>query len=238
MPNALPNHVAVIMDGNGRWARSRLMPRAEGHRRGMESLRGLISCARKIGLSNLSVFAFSSENWNRPESEVSTLMRLFASGLKKEAKPLFEAGVRLKIVGDIEAFDAELRNTIREAEEITQGARGMRLNVCANYSGRWDITQAAVRASRRSCPITKEAIEENLCFRDSGPVDLMIRTGGESRISNFILWQSAYAELWFTDTLWPDFSESEFMQALQWFAGRQRRFGLTGEQIEAGQAPG
>ncbi len=233
MLNTLPNHIAVIMDGNGRWAKHRLMPRIEGHRRGMETLRALITYARELGIANLSVFAFSSENWNRPAAEVTALMHFFVSGLKREAKPLADAGVRLRVVGNTKAFAKELQDAIDEAEAITKGATAMRLNVCANYSGRWDIAQAVAKASLEKTPVTSDALEAHLSMRESGPVDLMIRTGGESRISNFILWQSAYAELWFTDRLWPDFSRADLDAALAWYAGRERRFGRTGEQVKA-----
>lgn len=232
MTNEIPHHVAVIMDGNGRWAKARFLPRVQGHRRGMQALRTTIEAARKAGIANLSVFAFSSENWNRPASEVQTLMRYFVTGLHEEAAPLFKAGVRLKVVGDISAFSSELQDAIREAESKTAGADRMLLNVCANYSGRWDIVQAARKVALSGASVTAEAIEKNLTMRESGPVDLLIRTGGESRISNFILWQSAYAELWFTQTLWPDFSERDLREALTWYSGRERRFGRTGEQIQ------
>ena len=232
MTNEIPHHVAVIMDGNGRWAKARFLPRVQGHRRGMQALRTTIEAARKAGIANLSVFAFSSENWNRPASEVQTLMRYFVTGLHEEAEPLFKAWVRLKVVGDISAFSSELQDAIREAESKTAGADKMLLNVCANYSGRWDIVQAAHKVALSGASVTAEAIEKNLTMRESGPVDLLIRTGGESRISNFILWQSAYAELWFTQTLWPDFSERDLREALTWYSGRERRFGRTGEQIQ------
>lgn len=232
MTNEIPHHVAVIMDGNGRWAKARFLPRVQGHRRGMQALRTTIEAARKAGIANLSVFAFSSENWNRPASEVQTLMRYFVTGLHEEAESLFKAGVRLKVVGDISAFSSELQDAIREAESKTAGADRMLLNVCANYSGRWDIVQAARKVALSGASVTAEAIEKNLTMRESGPVDLLIRTGGESRISNFILWQSAYAELWFTQTLWPDFSERDLREALTWYSGRERRFGRTGEQIQ------
>lgn len=232
MTNEIPHHVAVIMDGNGRWAKARFLPRVQGHRRGMQALRTTIEAARKAGIANLSVFAFSSENWNRPASEVQTLMRYFVTGLHEEAEPLFKVGVRLKVVGDISAFSSELQDAIREAESKTAGADRMLLNVCANYSGRWDIVQAARKVALSGASVTAEAIEKNLTMRESGPVDLLIRTGGESRISNFILWQSAYAELWFTQTLWPDFSERDLREALTWYSGRERRFGRTGEQIQ------
>ncbi len=233
MANTLPNHIAIIMDGNGRWAKARLMPRVEGHRRGMETLRAVITHARELGVRHLSVFAFSSENWNRPAAEVSALMRFFVTGLKREANPLADAGVRLRIVGDTKALPEELQDAIFQAEALTKDASAMQLNVCANYSGRWDIAQAAAKASLEAVPVTAEALESHLSMRESGPVDLMIRTGGESRLSNFILWQSAYAELWFTERLWPDFSRADLDSALQWYAGRERRFGRTGDQVKA-----
>ncbi len=231
MTNPIPHHVAVIMDGNGRWAKARFLPRVQGHRRGMQALRTTIEAARKVGIANLSVFAFSSENWSRPASEVQTLMRYFVTGLHEEAEPLFQAGIRLKVVGDITAFSSELQEAIYDSERKTAGADKMLLNVCANYSGRWDIVQAARQAVLSGEAVTAQTLEKNLCMRESGPVDLLIRTGGESRISNFILWQSAYAELWFTKTLWPDFSERDLREALTWYSGRERRFGRTGEQI-------
>lgn len=159
-------------------------------------------------------------------------MRYFVTGLHEEAEPLFQAGIRLKVVGDITAFSSELQEAIYESERKTAGADKMLLNVCANYSGRWDIVQAARQAVLSGEAVTAQTLEKNLCMRESGPVDLLIRTGGESRISNFILWQSAYAELWFTKTLWPDFSERDLREALTWYSGRERRFGRTGEQIQ------
>ena len=229
-----PNHVAVIMDGNGRWAQQRLMPRIEGHRRGIAALRTLVETARKSQIRNLSVFAFSSENWKRPEDEVQALMRFFVAGLKKEAVPLRDAGVRMHVVGDRSAFSEDLNVAIDEAEAIGKDALGMHFNICLNYGGRWDIAQAARQAAAAGFDLTVENIDRYLGMPWSGPVDLMIRTGGEQRISNFILWQAAYAELWFTEKLWPDFSEADLDEALKWFAGRERRFGKTSEQIRNG----
>jgi len=222
------------MDGNGRWAKARSMPRIEGHRRGMQSLRELIANTRKRGIAHLSVFAFSSENWNRPIEEIDALMRFFVLGLKSEAKPLLEAGVRLRVVGDISAFAPDLQEAIDEAQRTTQPASAMTFNLCANYSGRWDIVQAARALQREAIEITSESLESRLGMAQSGPVDLLIRTGGEQRISNYILWQSAYAELFFTETLWPDFAAHDLEQALFWYAGRHRRFGYTEEQIGSG----
>ncbi|MGN1209267.1 MAG: polyprenyl diphosphate synthase [Duodenibacillus sp.] len=228
-------HLAVIMDGNGRWAKRRFLPRIEGHRRGIESLRGLVGEARRLGIESLSVFAFSSENWRRPEDEVSALMRFFVVGLQKEAEPLAKAGVRLHIVGDKTGFTEELVQAVQKAETMTAEAEAdgshMHLNVCINYGGRWDIVQAAQKLARQGEAIDMAHLERELTMAWSGPVDLMIRTGGESRISNFILWQAAYAELYFTERLWPDFGAEDLAQAVEWFASRERRFGMTSEQI-------
>lgn len=231
----LPNHIAVIMDGNGRWARQRFLPRTEGHRQGVAALKRLVRSARERGVRHLSVFAFSSENWRRPEDEVSTLMRFFVAGLQREALPLKEAGVALHVAGDISAMGEELTAAIRQAEAVSADATGMTLNVLMNYGGRWDIAQAAQKAAAAGLPLTAENIEKHLSLPWAGPVDLMIRTGGEQRISNFILWQAAYAELWFTEKLWPDFEAADLDAALVWYDGRERRFGKTGEQVRAGQ---
>lgn len=224
-------HVAVIMDGNGRWAQQRLMPRIEGHRRGISALRTLVETARRLSIPNLSVFAFSSENWKRPADEVAGLMRFFVAGLKKEAVPLRDAGVRMHVVGDRSVFSADLNAAIDEAESIGASVNDMHFNICLNYGGRWDIVQAAQALQKEGEAITIDSIEKRLCMPWSGPVDLMIRTGGERRISNFILWQAAYAELWFSDVLWPDFKAEDFQEALDWFEGRERRFGMTSAQV-------
>ena len=231
---SLPAHLAVIMDGNGRWAKNRFLPRIEGHRRGVESVRTVVKAARSRGIGHLSLFAFSTENWNRPQDEVTTLMRFFVAGLKREAHPLAEAGVRLHVVGERSVFDKDLVEAIEEAEAVTADQSAMHLNVCINYGGRWDIANAAGLAQKAGLELTVENIDRFMGMPWSGPVDLMIRTGGEQRISNFILWQAAYAELWFTETLWPDFAESDLDEALAWFAGRERRFGKTSEQIRSG----
>jgi undecaprenyl diphosphate synthase len=229
----LPNHVAVIMDGNGRWAKERFLPRTEGHRRGVATLRRIVEAARREGVKHLSVFAFSSENWNRPGDEVQTLMKFFVKALAQEAKPLLENGIRLHVVGDVAAFDGKLREAIAQAEQITAPASAMTLNVLMNYGGRWDIAQAARAAAAAGEPITEESIGKHLALSWAGPVDLMIRTGGEKRISNFILWQAAYAELWFSDVYWPQFGPEHLHEALEWYDGRERRFGKTSEQIQA-----
>ena len=234
MSSHIPAHVAVVMDGNGRWAKARFLPRVEGHRRGMAALRRLTEAARKAGIRHLTVFAFSSENWKRPADEVNALMRFFVDGLTREAEPLSEAGIRLHVVGDTKVFSPELQAAIRTAEQMTEGAQAMTLNICANYGGRWDVVDAVNRLVRDGKPVTVETVTDAVSMQWAGPVDLMIRTGGEQRISNFLLWQLAYAELWFTEVLWPDFSEADFNEALTWFAGRERRFGRTGDQVKNG----
>lgn len=234
MSSHIPAHVAVVMDGNGRWAKARFLPRVEGHRRGMAALKRLTEAARKAGIRHLTVFAFSSENWKRPADEVNALMRFFVDGLTREAGPLSEAGIRLHVVGDTKVFSPELQAAIRTAEQMTEGAQAMTLNICANYGGRWDVVDAVNRLVRDGKPVTVETVTDAVSMQWAGPVDLMIRTGGEQRISNFLLWQLAYAELWFTEVLWPDFSEVDFNEALTWFAGRERRFGRTGDQVKNG----
>ena len=228
----LPRHIAIIMDGNGRWARSRLLPRAEGHRQGVYALERVVDAAARRGVKALTVFAFSSENWRRPASEVSALMRLFATGLERWEKPLAEAGVRLRVIGDRTAFSESLNRTIDRTESATASGTGMRLNIAANYGGRWDLLQAA-QAAAAAGELTADGIERRLCAIDDGEVDLLIRTGGERRISNFLLWQTAYAEFYFTDTLWPDFDGSSLDDAIDWYVGRERRFGMTSEQLRA-----
>ncbi len=234
MSSHIPAHVAVVMDGNGRWAKARFLPRVEGHRRGMAALKRLTEAARKAGIRHLTVFAFSSENWKRPADEVNALMRFFVDGLTREAGPLSEAGIRLHVEGDTKVFSPELQAAIRTAEQMTEGAQAMTLNICANYGGRWDVVDAVNRLVRDGKPVTVETVTDAVSMQWAGPVDLMIRTGGEQRISNFLLWQLAYAELWFTEVLWPDFSEADFNEALTWFAGRERRFGRTGDQVKNG----
>ena len=234
MSSYIPAHVAVVMDGNGRWAKARFLPRVEGHRRGMAALKRLTEAARKAGIRHLTVFAFSSENWKRPADEVNALMRFFVDGLTREAGPLSEAGIRLHVVGDTKVFSPELQAAIRTAEQMTEGAQAMTLNICANYGGRWDVVDAVNHLVRDGKPVTVETVTDAVSMQWAGPVDLMIRTGGEQRISNFLLWQLAYAELWFTEVLWPDFSEADFNEALTWLAGRERRFGRTGDQVKNG----
>jgi undecaprenyl diphosphate synthase len=236
---SIPKHVAIIMDGNGRWAQAQGKPRVFGHKAGVKAVRRAVSTARALGVESLTLFAFSSENWRRPDKEVSLLMELFFTVLQRELKLLDNNGVRLNIIGDISRFSARLQKQIATAQERTAGNSDLVLNVAANYGGRWDIMQAAQKLAMKveagemsSEQFTEEALNEQLCMHNQSEVDLMIRTGGDYRISNFVLWQAAYAELVFTDTLWPDFDEDAFKDAVVKFASRQRRFGLTGNQID------
>ncbi|MCL1067105.1 polyprenyl diphosphate synthase [Shewanella olleyana] len=236
---SLPKHVAIIMDGNGRWAQQQGKPRVFGHKAGVKAVRRAVSVASQLGIESLTLFAFSSENWRRPDKEVSLLMELFFSVLQREIKLLHNNQVRLNIIGDISRFSARLQKQIQKAQQQTADNTGLVLNVAANYGGRWDILQAAQKLADKvaqgeleSSELTEEALNQQLCMNEQNEVDLMIRTGGDYRISNFILWQAAYAELVFTETLWPDFNEQAFKGALAVFASRQRRFGLTGSQIE------
>ncbi len=235
----VPRHVAIIMDGNGRWGRKRHLPRVAGHKVGLEAVRRTINSCVKTGVEVLTLFAFSSENWRRPKDEVGVLMNLFLTALQNEVKKLHQNGVRVRVIGDISAFSPELQQRIRESEALTRDNTRLHLNIAANYGGRWDITQACralaaeVEAGRLvSEAITPELIDKHLSLTDLPEPDLFIRTGGEQRISNFLLWQLAYTELYFTDLLWPDFDETAFNAALESFASRQRRFGRTGDQVE------
>lgn len=236
--DSIPKHVAIIMDGNGRWAQQRGKLRVKGHAEGVKSVRRTVNSAIKIGVESLTLFAFSSENWRRPEEEVSTLMKLFMTVLTREVKKLHKNNIRLKIIGDTSAFSASIQEKIKDAEELTANNNRLTLNVAANYGGQWDIAQAAkklaisVQNNEISVDdITAETLAQQVTMADQSCVDLMIRTGGDHRISNFLLWQMAYAELYFTDTLWPDFNESAFQNAVFDFVNRERRFGGTGEQV-------
>ena len=234
----LPRHIAVIMDGNGRWAKRRGLPRYAGHPVGVEAVRRIVEACVERGIQVLTLFAFSSENWQRPKKEVSLIMDLFIRSLKKEARRLHRNGVKLKVIGDRDAFSEKLQEHIREVESLTQENTRMVLQVAANYGGRWDITQAARRLAEQvqSGELSPEQITEStlngaLSFAGQPDPDLFIRTGGEKRVSNFLLWQCAYTELYFTDTLWPDFDAAALDRALDDYASRQRRFGCTGEQV-------
>lgn len=238
----LPRHVAIIMDGNGRWARKRLLPRVAGHQAGVDAVRGVVESCAKKGIEVLTLFAFSSENWRRPPSEVGLLMELFLQTLKREVKRLHSNNVRLRVIGERSAFDPKLQQSIAEAEATTRNNTGLTVVIAANYGGRWDIAQAArtmaqqIEAGQlKSTDITPELIDRHVSMSDLPEPDLFIRTGGEQRVSNFLLWQLAYTELYFTDTLWPDFSAAVFDDALSSFSKRQRRFGRTGEQVEQAQ---
>jgi undecaprenyl diphosphate synthase len=227
---SIPHHIAIIMDGNGRWAQKRHMPRTVGHAKGAAGVRELVEfCAHK-GVKYLTLFAFSTENWSRPEEEVSTLMGLFLQYLEKELKNLAQAGVRLQVIGDVAGFAQELQDRIAEAVKATAGNDVIVLTVAANYGGQWDIVQAVQRwqteypqADARD--ITKAQLEKYLSTAHMPDPDLIIRTGGEQRISNFLLWQVAYAELYFTEVLWPEFDTTQLALAVEWYETRQRRFG-------------
>lgn len=236
----LPRHVAIIMDGNGRWAQQRGKMRVFGHKAGVNAVRDAVSVASRLGLSALTLFAFSSENWRRPESEVSALMELFIHVLGGEVKKLHKSNIRLRITGERSRFSSRLQDKVAAAEALTANNTGLILNVAANYGGRWDITQAAaalaveVQAGHLAPEqIDEDALARHLSTHGLPDVDLLIRTGGDHRISNFVLWQVAYAELYFTPVLWPDFDAVVFSEAIASFASRERRFGCTGEQIRA-----
>jgi undecaprenyl diphosphate synthase len=228
---AMPHHIAIVMDGNGRWAKRRLMPRIAGHRQGVESLRRCIRACAERGVGVLTVFAFSSENWNRPEEEVSGLMELMGKALTREVPELRKGGIRLHFVGDRGGLSERMQRGLAQAEADTADNGRMVLNVCFNYGGRWDIAQAASRLAARGEPITEAALDRAMALAHVADPDLLIRTGGEQRISNFLLWQCAYSELYFSDRLWPDFDEAALDEALAAYAARERRFGQTSEQV-------
>jgi undecaprenyl diphosphate synthase len=239
---AIPRHVAIVMDGNGRWAKARFLPRLMGHHRGVEATRKVIRACSDAGVKCLTLFAFSSENWKRPEDEVSGLMSLFMSALERESAALQRHQVRMEFIGDRKAFPAELQVKIAQVESLTADCTGMRLLIAANYGGRWDILQAAQTVARKIAQgeMKSESLDEvtfgSFLATDGLPEpDLFIRTGGEKRISNFLLWQLAYAELYFTDVLWPEFDEQRLQEAFTDFTNRQRRFGMTGEQVSGGK---
>ncbi|HHM05933.1 MAG TPA: isoprenyl transferase [Gammaproteobacteria bacterium] len=243
--NGVPRHVAIIMDGNGRWARKRMMPRIAGHRAGMEAVRQVVQACGEKGVEVLTLFAFSSENWRRPQKEVTLLMELFSTALERESRRLHDNRVQLRVIGDRGGLPVRLQNDIADAEALTAGNTGLKLVVAANYGGRWDIANAArrlgeqiARGEMRPEEVTENELASHTALYGLPEPDLFIRTGGEQRISNFLLWQLAYSELYFTDVLWPDFDKAAFEEALLSYAGRQRRFGRTGEQVEAEQAKG
>jgi undecaprenyl diphosphate synthase len=235
----IPEHIAIVMDGNGRWAEQRNRPRNMGHQAGVRALRKTVEHCGRLGVGALTVFAFSSENWRRPKSEVSRLMDLFMRALDKEVKRLYENGIRLRFIGERSAFKKELQARMLKAERLTVANQHMILNVAVNYGGRWDILQAARQlatavAAGTLAPnsIDEHRFAEELATSGLSDPDLLIRTGGEMRISNFLLWQSAYTELYFSPVLWPDFDETELDRAIAAFRSRERRFGRTGEQAQ------
>ncbi|MDR2838353.1 MAG: di-trans,poly-cis-decaprenylcistransferase [Azonexus sp.] len=232
---AMPGHVAVIMDGNGRWAKKRFLPRVAGHVKGVELVREMVRACIERGIGHLTLFAFSSENWRRPPDEVSLLMQLFVKALEQEVEKLRRNGVRLRVIGDLSRFETHLQELIRRAEEKTAANDRLALTIAANYGGRWDIMQAANRlaeaAPERGGKWTEADLDPFLAMNFAPEPDLFIRTGGEERISNFLLWQLAYTELYFTPTLWPDFTATEFDKAILSFQQRERRFGRTSEQL-------
>lgn len=230
----IPRHVAIIMDGNGRWARKRFLPRIAGHRKGVEALRGLIRACVERGISHLTVFAFSSENWRRPEDEVSMLMQLFLRALENEVAKLHENSIRFRVIGDLSPFPERIQTLIHDAVTLTRNNDRLTFTVAANYGGRWDILQAARNLLAEKKPgdaIREEDLSRHLCMADQPEPDLFIRTGGEQRISNYLLWQLAYTELYFTETLWPDFNAQSLDRAIASYQKRERRFGRTSEQL-------
>jgi undecaprenyl diphosphate synthase len=234
--SAIPRHVAIIMDGNGRWASKRLMPRVAGHSEGLGAVRKIVQECRRIGVEYLTVFAFSSENWRRPPEEVGFLMKLFLKSLKGEVSRLAENDISLRLIGDLSRFDSAIQEMVQFSEQKTAGCKGLTLTVAANYGGRWDILQAmrqcvAANPNLQANEVTEELLQPYLSMAYAPEPDLFIRTGGEQRISNFLLWQLAYTELYFTDTLWPDFDEAELHKAFDWYSQRERRFGRTSAQL-------
>ncbi|MCP5277066.1 MAG: di-trans,poly-cis-decaprenylcistransferase [Thiobacillus sp.] len=231
----VPRHIAIIMDGNGRWAKKRLMPRVAGHAQGVERVRDMVQACIERGVEYLTLFAFSSENWRRPQDEVNRLMELFVMALEREVSKMGQNGVRLRVVGDLSRFDNRLRELITKGEADTAGNERLTLTVCANYGGRWDLLHAVNnwrKAHPESPELTEEALAGFLSMHYAPEPDLFIRTGGEKRISNFLLWQLAYTELYFTDTLWPDFDARALDTAIASYGKRERRFGRTSEQLQ------
>lgn len=244
MNTTVPQHVAIIMDGNGRWANRRQLPRIAGHRAGVENVRVIVERCAELGIKCLTLFAFSSENWRRPPAEVRLLLELFSVALEQEVERLNNNGVCLQIIGDRTGFPRKLQHRIEQAEKLTCNNEALTLIIAANYGGRWDVTEATRRvaaevAAGKLSPeeITEDTISKYLCLAALPEPDLFIRSGGEQRISNYLLWQLAYTELYFTECLWPDFDAAEFDRALQSYAMRQRRFGMTGDQIELAKLP-
>jgi len=237
VPGSVPNHLAIIMDGNGRWARQRGLPRFAGHQRGVESVRRMVRACSDRGVRYLTLFAFSTENWRRPADEVALLMQLFIAALTNEVRKLHRNGVRLRVVGDTSRFDPKIQSLVESGERLTENNTRLTLTIAANYGGRWDILQAFARLCREHPgvaerdEITESRLAPYLSMAYAPEPDLFIRTGGESRVSNFLLWQLAYTELYFTDLLWPDFDQAALEAAFAWYRARERRFGRTSEQL-------
>lgn len=236
----IPRHIAIVLDGNGRWAKAKRRPRFMGHKKGVEAVRNIVKACSTLKVECLSLFAFSSENWKRPEDEIKNLMGLFMMALEREAKSLARNNVRLQIVGDLSHFSEKLQKKIKEVEALTENSDGLRLVIAANYGGRWDITKATKALAEKVksgeltvAQINEESITGMVSTQGIPDPDLFIRTGGEKRISNFLIWQMAYTELYFTDVLWPDFDADELDKAIKDFSSRQRRFGKTSEQVIA-----
>ena len=232
----VPRHIAIIMDGNGRWAKRRLMPRVAGHRKGVEALRGVIRACAERGVSHLTVFAFSSENWRRPQEEVTLLMELFMRALENEVARLHENGIRFRVIGDLAGFSERIQILIRDAEALTRDNARLTFTVAANYGGRWDIVQAVKKLMAEGVAgedVNEAALTQHLSMAEVPEPDLFIRTGGEQRISNFLLWQLAYSELYFTEALWPDFDAAALDEAIASYRTRERRFGRTSEQVRS-----
>ena len=232
--SAVPRHVAIVMDGNGRWASRRFLPRIAGHRQGVESLRRMVKACVNQGVQVLTVFAFSSENWKRPEEEVSGLMDILVTVLPRELSMLQSQGVALRFLGHHEALSDRVRKAFDEAQAATASNSRLVFNICFNYGGRWDMVAAARTVVASGEALTEDAISRHLVTAHCGDPDLIIRTGGEMRLSNFLLWQAAYSELYFSELLWPDFDEAELVRAIAAYAGRERRFGMTSAQVAAG----
>ena len=229
-----PQHIAIIMDGNGRWAKKRLLPRISGHRRGLETVKMVITQCQKLNIPFLTLFAFSTENWLRPAQEVDFLMSLFQDSIKKESSSLIKNNIRFKLIGDRKPFPKKLIDKIKELESLSEENTGLTLSVAINYGGRWDIVNAVNEYRKKNHfkkPFTQKNLIQNLSLNFAPDPDLLIRTGGEKRISNFLIWQFSYTELYFTETLWPDFNEKAFTSALIEFQKRERRYGKTSEQI-------
>lgn len=236
---AVPQHIAIIMDGNGRWAKQQHQPRFMGHRAGVKAVEEIVKHCIELDIKVLSLFAFSSENWRRPSKEVSLLMELFSLALKQQVKRLHKNNIRLQIIGELSQFSPSLQKQIQQSQQLTENNTGLTLNIAANYGGRWDVVQSVRKIAEKvkngeldASEISEQMINDSLTTADLTEPDLFIRTGGEQRVSNFLLWQMAYTEFFFTDTLWPDFNATSIDKAIASFTQRERRFGQTSEQLQ------